>query len=248
MKFKLYCLQHLQKKYKVVLLTFCLATIFTACQKDIFTQKVLLPPSTSTVVNCKECVYYPTCVNLKYEYIDTLFGKVFNGGDTVYNRNTIIVSTIDSVINGKTYQKIGSSIGNGVQISFVNCTNGETSMIIYNTQYSATSIELKANAPISSTWADSVVYNTGDVLYKTHTIMETGISRNLLGVTYNDVIRVRVNQTLKDHTYLTIIPYGTKDFYSAKGIGLIEIISYEKNGYGNDVLKSHSVLKSFFLP
>ncbi len=230
--------------------TFTFAPGTNGCQFKITTTA----PSTS---DCKECIYIPICLGSKYEYVDSMISPNF--GDTGFTTTVIprlsnFISSDDTAINGRGFKKMGISDGSTTNYAYLNCFNGETTTIDYQSQSITSgnvmteinSVELKANASVGTSWTDSSVV-AGNKLYRAHTIMQKDISRVLLGVTYTNVIRVSVNETVQTSQGLT--PAGVTEYYIAKGIGLIETVGYGQNpSNGLTYVFYHSVVKSYFVP
>ena len=149
---------------------------------------------------------------------------------------------------------MGISDGSTTNYAYLNCFNGETTTIAYQSQSITSgnvmteinSVELKANASVGTSWTYSSVVS-GNKLYRAHTIMQKDINRVLLGVPFTNVFRVSVNQTIQTSQGPT--PAGVTEYYFAKGIGLIETIGYNQNPLnGLTYVFYHSVVKSYFVP
>lgn len=230
--------------------TFTFAPGTNGCQFKIITTA---PPTS----DCKECIYIPICLGSKYEYVDSMISPNFSdtGFTTTVNpRLSNFVSSEDTTINGRGFKKMGVSDGSTTNYAYLNCLNGETTTIAYQSQSITSgnvmteinSVELKANASVGTSWTDSSVV-AGNKLYRAHTIMQKDISRVLLGFTYTNVIRVSVNETVQTSQGLT--PAGVTEYYIAKGIGLIETVGYGQNpSNGLTYVFYHSVVKSYFVP
>ncbi len=230
--------------------TFTFAPGTNGCQFKITTTA----PSTS---DCKECIYIPICLGSKYEYVDSMISPNLSDTGfttTVTPRLSNFISSDDTAINGRGFKKIGISDGSTTNYTYLNCSNGETTTIAYraqsitsgNVMTEINSIELKANAPVGTTWTDSSVVS-GNKLYRNHNIMQKDINRVLLGVPFTNVYRVSVNQTIQTSQGLT--PAGVTEYYFAKGIGLIETIGYNQNPFnGLTYVFYHSVVKTYFVP
>ena len=211
--------------------------------------------------DCKECIYLPVCVGSKYQYSDTVFTP--NYFDTGFTSQTSLrkadyISSADTIIDGRVFKKIGLDNGMSTNYSYTNCFNGETTVIAYNIQSTTSgntvtainTIELKANAGEGTSWKDTAIINAVNYLYSTHTIVKKGISRTLLGVTYNNVILVRVDESaLFVNPPLGLVSEGYVEYYIAMDIGLIETMGYAPNPVTNETyLAYHSVIKSYFIP
>ena len=211
----------------------------------------------AAVTDCKDCIYIPFCVGSKYDFIDTI-SNLFSGNDSAYPRHAEYLSAVDTTINGIVFKKINVFDGTYNNYSYANCQNGETRVIANivqsttsgNVLTAVNSIELKANAPEGTVWTDTSIIGSVNKLYRTHTIMQKGISRTALGVTYNDIIRVKVEQNI----YYTdpaagLISAGITDYYVAKGIGVVEVVAYGENPITSELYVAvHSVLKFYYIP
>jgi hypothetical protein len=207
--------------------------------------------------NCKECIYLPFCAGSTYLYADSSFNPL-TGEAIVVDRRSDMVSSTDTSISGKPYHKIGVFNGTSNNFSYVNCSNGETSVIAYNIESTTSgnvvlaikSTELKASAAVGSSWSDTSIFATGNRLYREHTIIAKGISRSVLGTKYTDVIQVRVVQNLfYVDPPLGLQPAGVTDYYLAGGTGLIETITTAENPLtGEAYIGYHSVLKAVHIP
>ncbi len=112
------------------------------------------------------------------------------------------------------------------------------------------SVDLKTNAAVGTSWSDTASISSGNVLYRKHSIKEKGINKIINGTTYTNVIRVSVAQSvLYVSPPIGLIPTGVTDYYFAKGIGLIETITFGENPLTNQAyLAYRSVLKKYFIP
>jgi hypothetical protein len=111
-------------------------------------------------------------------------------------------------------------------------------------------VELKVNAAEGTSWTDSALYTQGNVLYRQHTIVKKGISKTLLGVNFKDIIVVRVVQSVRFvDPPIGLVEAGITEYYIAKGIGIVEVVTYGKDPITNDdYIAYHSVIKSYFIP
>ncbi len=189
---------------------------------------------------CKSCSYIPMCVGSKYEYADTTYGQITA-------RITEYISSTDTTVDGKIFQKITDISG---QASYLNCANGETTLLGFalvsnngNTLQKFLTIMLKANAAVGATWSDTQSY-LGQSIQQNYKIEKKGISKTLNGFTFNDIIEVSVDKGLTVPG-IGFVSAGITYYYYAKGIGLVEVT-------GIDPLSGsifyHSVIKSYFIP
>ena len=231
------------------------AIIFSSCQKDTSEETGQLPGGGTTVINpgggngggttnnagCKDCIYYPVCSPSVYKYADTGLGSP-NGAINSYTLTYIK----DTTLENKTYKKFFvTDQGN----TYFNCSGGVSTAIVFNgvtqggnTIVYAKSTILKENAPINTSWVDTLTANGQTALY-TYTIMSKGLPRTVAGINYADVIHVHEQTTI--NLIGTTIPAGQSEYYYAKGIGLIESISFDDFS-GAQIL--HHVLISATIP
>ena len=211
--------------------------------------------------DCKECIYLPFCVGSKYEYEDTIFKPNFidNSFTSQVNLHKAeFISAIDTTIDGSLFKKINTFNGVNNDYTYVNCTNGETRVIASNITsltssnviVSVNSIELKANAAEGTTWSDTSIIGGVNELYRKHTIIKKGFSKIVFGKTYNDVIEVRIDQSIfYTDPAAGLVDAGFIEFYLAKGVGNIETIGFTENPFTNEnYVFYHSVLKSYSIP
>ncbi|MCW3090113.1 MAG: hypothetical protein JWP81_1182 [Ferruginibacter sp.] len=196
------------------------------------------PPSGGT--GCKACVYVPLCVGSKYSYYDTVYGVAsIKNGD--------LLSSVDTLINSKIYQKIAVSSGTG----YYNCTNGETNTIAYGaTSLGGITLQkiqmtmIKANATVGTTWSDDVINQLGQTVVQKFTIEAKGVSKMVGTFNFTDIIVVRLE------TGIDLPPFGyigsaLSKYYYAKGVGLVEVTTADPNS-GLEIF--HSVIKSYSIP
>ena len=203
----------------------------------IVTGSVTPPPVSNS--NCKGCAYIPICVGSKYEYNDTMYGMASI-------KKIEYLSTKDTTIDGKGYQKISELSGD----AYYNCTNGETTAFSYsvssvggNTLQNIKMTTLKADAPIGTTWTEQIVNTLGQTTLQKFTIISRG-SRTAGGFNFPDVIKVGL-ETGMDLPPVGFITAALSYSYYAKGVGLIENTIEDPNT--NAVVYS-SVIKSYFIP
>lgn len=231
---------------------------FTSCEKDVSDESLTLSNGiinngtsgggatggggTSNQSTCKECVYYPICSGSVYNYSDTSAGS-----STGVASNYTLTYVKDTTIENKVYQKI---TGAGQQNTFFNCSAGVSTAIILNgvTQGGTTLpyvklTALKANEPVGATYTDIITNQGQDATY-TYTIVSKGIPRTVAGRTYADVIHVHEQTTIDFMGNIT--PAGQSEYYIARGVGLIESISFDDFSGGTQIL--HHVLISATIP
>ena len=173
-------------------------------------------------------------------------------------RSAEFISAVDTTIDGSLFKKINTFDGVKNDYTYVNCTNGETRVIAYTIQSLIStnvisivnSIELKANAAVGTTWSDTSIIGGVNKLYRKHTIIKKGFARIVFGKTYNDVIEVRIDQSIfYTDPAAGLVDVGFMEFYFAKGVGNIETIGFTENPLTNEnYVYYRSVLKSYSIP
>jgi|GEM_PF-822637 hypothetical protein len=195
----------------------------------------------STTIDCKACVYMPTCEGSTYTYVDS----VSNSGSQV--RNADYLSVADTMIGGIDYRRIITPGGYG----YYNCSGGTTIFLEYNevptidgghVPVAFKHIVLEANAAIGASWSSNLANSYGQNFSYVYYIAEKGITRTVLDSVYSQVIHVSTAIHLISGGANTII--GTEDFYYARNIGLIERDSLDYNG----AIKSQTFLQSYSVP
>lgn len=194
--------------------------------------------------NCKACNYIPYCDGSTYSYIDTT-----SGGVTPVTQNLTYLT--DSIMYGGIYKKfaVTGSAGN----TYYNCTGGvSTSVVLNGISIGGTTIPvvkmvmLKANSPVGTTWQDTISLGAGSNAIFTSVISAKGISRAVLGTTFNDVIHVQQLGSIVIPG-LGNTPFSTGDYYYAKDVGLIESLTLNTTSTPA-TLALHRVLQSYNIP
>jgi hypothetical protein len=225
--------------------------LLTSCQKDFSAEYGALPQTNATttnnalgVNNCKASPYFPVCTGSQYHYTDTR-GAIATGTDLGAANNYTLNYVGDTTIENKTYQKIK---GISAQAIYYNSTNGVLSQIVLNenivtnttTPYYKFTI-VKSNEPVGATWSDVLVLANSANEINDYKIIAKGISRTVSGIVYNDVIQIR--QDITSATY-GISPYMHIDQYMAKGVGLIESVSYSDYNGASSVMVHHKLVSA----
>jgi hypothetical protein len=233
---------------------------FSSCQKDVSDESYTLSngvtasgaggtlpgggtnTSTTNQTNCKACNYYPICSGSVYNYSDTSAGSSVGVAS-----NYTLTYVKDTTIENKIYQKIK---GAGQQNTYFNCTAGVSTTIVLNgTTTGGTTLPyvkittLKSNEPVGASYSD-IISNAGQDAVYTYTIVSKGNSRTVAGKTYADVIHVKEQTTIDFLGNIT--PAGKSEYYFAKGVGLIESISFDDFNGGAQIL--HHVLINATIP
>jgi len=199
-----------------------------------------IPGTPATTNDCKACSYVPLCAGSKFDYYDTTYDI-----PSITTKN--LLSSVDTVIDNKTYQKIVSTVGPG----YYNCTNGETTAIGYqlvsnngNTLEKLKSTVLKANAAVGATWSDTVTNSMGQTIIQKFKIKSKGISKAVGTFNFPDIIVVNL-ETGMDIPGIGFYVAVVSDYYYAKGVGLVEMTSMDPN---SGLSFYHSVIKSYSIP
>jgi len=200
----------------------------------------------NVVSDCKTCIYAPTCIGSMYNY-------EINFGGSISTRVQKIISQTDTLVSGLTYKKTlvnyedGSGNMTSSGYSYINCNNGESTAFAYNlTGLAGSTISfikstlLKANTAIGGTWSETIPNQVGQDVINTYTMKEKGITRTVLGVTFNDVLHIELTQQINIGGMN--VDAGVSQYYFAKGVGLIETTN-ESFGITNTQL-----LKDYFIP
>jgi len=175
--------------------------LFTQCKKDDSS------PTPTTSAN-----YSPLTVGTTWTYTYT--------EDTTVNTYDVTVTDKDTSVNGRTYKVLAGSnnMGNTYE------AKEDSNYYRFSSFAGIGSIEelyLKDNRPINSPWTVNATFTypgtplplTANLTYN---ITEKGISHDVNGKTYKDVIHVKVDISVISNAI------GTADFYYANGIGLID--------------------------
>ncbi|RVU01786.1 hypothetical protein EOD41_07460 [Mucilaginibacter limnophilus] len=177
--------------------------------------------------------YQPVTAGSVWKYRNTSFGE---GASVDTSTNTMLAETKN--VNGKTYHILNSVTGDETSQGFIG-VNGSVYSMYYeaglNEAIALTYLNDAKNA--GDNWTEDLVVQDGEteftVKVKT-TIVEKGISKNILGKNYSNVIhsKVELQVELEEGEWETL---SQLDFYVAKGVGIIGI--YSKFG-DEDVSKS----------
>jgi len=198
--------------------------------------------SGTTTSNCKACTYFPLCNGSRYIYNDTTPG----GTATLVSDTFKLIK--DTLIKGKTFQKIYQPSAKGN--SYYNCTDGATTLNVYNTSSSVGVIDvisivpLRANAAVNEVWKDTILNGLGQTVIYTYTMKAKGSSRTVNGQSFSDVLYVYLEVGILAPGFGYLLT-NKNDYYYAKGVGLIESISYE---VAFNSVVYHRAIKSYYIP
>lgn len=213
----------------------------SGCIFTIAVQGKTVPPLT---FDCKECSYMPVCVGSWYTY-ELAFGGTSSTLKTSY------LSVKDTLVNNTIYHTIETSSDNSGSITnnsiYYNCTNGVTTAFAYSlTGVLGSTISfikqtpIKANEAVGAKWSEQIINQIGQTVTNNYEMKEKGISRVVLGKTFNNVIHIELTQTIDVGG--TQFDAGVTQYYYAKGIGVIEF-SNDFNG-----MISTEYIKDYYIP
>jgi hypothetical protein len=229
--------------------------LFTSCQKDFSEEYGTQQQTNNTITtnanalganNCKASPYFPVCTGSVYNYTETR-GAIAPGNELGAPNNYTLQYIGDTTIENKIYQKIKSY---GTIVVFYNSTDAVLSQIVLNenTQtngsvpyYKFTLV--KSNASVGATWRDVLSLPANQTETNDYTIIAKGITKTVFGITYNDVIHIR--QDVRYSASGSAV-YSHTDKYMAKGIGVIESITYDD--FNGGYVLSHRKLVSASIP
>lgn len=189
---------------------------FTACKKEVANESIAGGNTETGAKLADGQSYYTTPAGETYTYVDTTSGGVSSTSISTQK------SLGDTTIEEKTFAKVS---GDGSRIyNYQNSDKGVTTLVAYNGSDKITTTVLKANEPVGTVWTDNFT-NAGIATSYKWQIAEKGISRTVLGVTYNNVIKVHLQGTAavgaKGNSTVA-----NADYFYAPNVGLIENISY----------------------
>jgi hypothetical protein len=199
----------MKKILPTIILAAC--TLLTACKLDAPD----LPPG-ATLTNKQE-TYQPITKGSTWRYSN-------ESADST-STTTITMTGKTSTFNGKTYYEATAVSGKEQSADIINFAQSNHLYYEYNdATVPDTPLEfayLNDNEAAGYKW-NSPLIDGGDLFSGniSCTTIEKGISKTVLGKTYKDVIHSRVAFNL---TLLGTENLVTLDFYTAKGIGYIEI-------------------------
>lgn len=211
------------------------------CIFSVIVQQQNTPPPT---FDCKECSYMPVCVGSWY-----IYEMDFAGTNSTLKSSYLSVK--DTVVNGAPYHKIETSSDNSGSVTsnsiYYNCTNGVSTAFAYSltgilgsTVSFIKQTPLKANEAVGAKWSEQIINQIGQTVTNNYEMKEKGISREVLGKTYSNVIHVELTQTIDVGG--TQFDGGVTQYYYAKGIGVIEF-SNDFNGMINT-----QYIKDYYIP
>jgi hypothetical protein len=206
---------------------FVLAASFTSCQKEFSIDN---PANNggggnnpgnggNSQSDCKACGYLPMCDGSIYKYENEDFF-----GTTTISIDTFSINA-DTSFSGVPFKRLVTKPA--LDTTYFNCNNAVTTLKDLNTVTAGgsnlgivTLIPLKANEPVGATWQNTVVNGAGQNVIYNLRIHAKGLSKTVLGTTYNDVIHVK--QAVQVSAGGQTITSNNDDYFYAKNIGLIE--------------------------
>jgi hypothetical protein len=225
--------------------------LFTSCQKDFSAEYGSLNQTSTTtttnalgVNNCKASPYFPVCTGSEYKYTDTR-GAISLDNAQGAPMNYSLTYLGDTTIERKTFQKIK---GYSNQVTYFNSTDGVLTQIILNVNplsivalpYFKYTI-VKSNESVGARWRDVINLPNDPSEINDYTIVAKGLTRTVSGITYNDVIQIRQDVTSANYG---VTPYLHIDQYMAKGVGLIESVSYTDYNGASSIMVHHKLISA----
>lgn len=219
------------------ILTLCCNFIFLiSCQKELnFDAPAVVSSS------CKQCSYVPFCNGSVYVYSDTIGGM---GRDVTETINIVKDTTID----GKNYQEF---LDGGTK-AYYNCATGISTLLAFAVPVPGGNVPrleqivLKANSAVGTTWSNSFPVGLGIATFDFR-VAAKGLTKSILGVTYNDVTQVHLIIRTTIAGGISAIA-GTSDYFYANNIGLVENVSFSSPLAGPPTVIYHRVLKTYSIP
>lgn len=209
--------------------------LFFSCQKELKDPDAPTGNGNGTnLTNCKECIYFPVCDSMRYTNEDSA-----TGGLTVRTDTSLVKR--DTTIAGVVYKVVTTP--SGATNGMINCTAGVTTQIVKINGANVKIRALMANLPVNGNWTDTISYQGQSIIYQS-TIIQKSVARTVLANTYSDVIYVQsiAGQNLGG---IGFVPVLQTDYYFARGVGLIEVIS--TNLLTSEVTL-HRKLKNYYIP
>ncbi|CAN5834706.1 hypothetical protein BH11BAC4_BH11BAC4_08080 [soil metagenome] len=189
---------------------------FASCKKEDVAQPVA--GTTGKVAATAESQsYFTTPDGAAYSYVDTTGAGI--SSTNVSSQKSLGDTTIGEISFAKVTRD-GSHVN-----SYQHSANGVTTMVAYNGADKITTTVLKANEPVGAVWTDEFTSAGIPTSYKWQ-ITEKGISKTVLGVTYDNVIKVHLLGTAKIGAKGATTAIANADYYYAPNIGLIENVGY----------------------
>ena len=193
--------------------------------KTSFLTLCLIASSLFLFVKCKKDDSSPTTATVNYSPLTTGSSWTYNYTEnaSVKQPFTLTVTDRDTVVGTRTYKVLTSS--DDTENKYL--AKSDSNYYRFASFAGIGSFEelyLKDNRDVNSTWTATQTFNySGSAIPAnlTYTVKEKGVSHPVNGITYNDVIHVRldISVTIPLIGNSTI---GGGDFYYAKDIGLIE--------------------------
>ncbi|TFF35192.1 hypothetical protein [Mucilaginibacter psychrotolerans] len=218
------------KKYILSLLAIT-TILFSACKKD----------NANNPAPNESGAYQPFTAGSTWSYRNETAAI----GDDTDAEVEITVNTMTDatkVYNGKTFYKLTSVTGGETESTYLNFTNH----VYYNYSFNAEAdmaLELpylNDELAVSDTWTVPIVVAGAPESQIKGIVAEKGITKTILGKTYNNVIHNKLElQSKLGGVFTTIFTF---DFYVAKNIGVIAIYTrYDDTPVSKSELINHNI-------
>ncbi|WP_143822258.1 hypothetical protein [Mucilaginibacter pedocola] len=217
------------KKY--ILSAIAITTLlFSACKKDNDNK-----PGDNVTGN-----YQPLTTGSTWSYRNE--GIALGEGEAEVDTTVNTMTATTKVFNGKTFRELKSVSGTETTNSYFGIDNH----FYYNhTVVDAANAELELpylndEKAVNDSWTVPVVIEEAPESQIKGTIVEKGISKTILGKTYNNIIHTKLELQSKDEgQYVTVFTF---DFYVAKNIGVVGVYtSYDGAQLSKSELISHNI-------
>lgn len=203
------------KTVKPVLFGFLCLALATSCKKDVVDVNQPSPEATAGAIEADTNTdYYPYKTGNSYSFVDSVGTAATAVGSTVNISG-------DSTIDGKTFKRSAPASG---AAKFVNTDGGVTTLVSFNGADKITTTVLKANEPVGATWTDNFTNGGIPTNYEWKMIAK-GLTRTVLGTTYNNVIQVHLNGTAEIPGQGKVV-FADSDYFYAPNVGLIENVDF----------------------
>lgn len=249
---------------KLILFFSMAIVMLVSCQKEISWDTPIITPPVDTTGNsgdttivpgdttnleCKDCLYMPTCDKSWFTYVDSSTGTATK--ETTTKFNYVKDTTVDAIkyrvfkddAGKQTYYHCAGGVVKSFAYTVVNTPTGPVPMAV-------TVTPLKYEEPVGGTWKEVIQVNSPAPALPTintynYTMEAKGGTLIVLGKTYTDVLRVKqeIVSVYDGMEVSTIVQY----YYYAKGIGFIKS-EMESTDFFGDTIGFYRLLKDYYIP
>ncbi|MDB5230683.1 MAG: hypothetical protein JWN76_1488 [Chitinophagaceae bacterium] len=169
---------------------------------------------------------FTACKKHSSTTVETDFLPLTTGNNWTYqiagaNSFTLTITNKDTVINGRNYKVATNTAGSNVY-QIKNGTDYYRFSAMPGLAPNGIEELYLKEGTVNGAWSNTVAVNVpgmGNInVTLKYSIAETGISKTVLGKTYNDVIHVKLDVST---TVVINLNLGSGDFYYSKGVGMI---------------------------